>query len=153
MKKGVLRNFAKFTGKDLCQSVFFNNVAGLFSCEFFEISKNASFTEHICTTASDPFYFFTIYHHVFRQKFSSFHICLSEKHTLILNVTVPFLKSYRSSLGRCFFKQLFLKKLQYSQEYCEIFKDSFFIEHLRWLLLIIDLDSTKILENVIEAEK
>ena len=27
--KGVLRNFAKFTGKDLCQSLFFNKVAGL----------------------------------------------------------------------------------------------------------------------------
>ena len=27
--KGVLRNFAKFTGKHLCQSIFFNKVAGL----------------------------------------------------------------------------------------------------------------------------
>ena len=26
---GVLRNFAKFTAKHLCQSVFFNKVAGL----------------------------------------------------------------------------------------------------------------------------
>ena len=48
-KKRVLRNFAKFTGKHLCQSLFFNKVAGLkpatdsglvFSCEFCEISKN-----------------------------------------------------------------------------------------------------------------
>ena len=29
MKKGVLRNFVKFTGKHLCQSLFFNKVAGL----------------------------------------------------------------------------------------------------------------------------
>ena len=28
-KKGVLRNFTKFTGKHLCQSLFFNKVAGL----------------------------------------------------------------------------------------------------------------------------
>ena len=28
-KKGVLRNFLKFTGKHLCQSLFFNKVAGL----------------------------------------------------------------------------------------------------------------------------
>ena len=28
-KKGVLRNFAKFTGKHLCQGLFFNEVAGL----------------------------------------------------------------------------------------------------------------------------
>ena len=50
-KKGALRNFGKFTGKHLCQSPFFNKVAGcnfikketmtqLFSCEFCEISKN-----------------------------------------------------------------------------------------------------------------
>ena len=58
---GVLwRNFAKFTGKHLCQSLFFNKVAGLrpaillkkklwhiFSCEFCEISKNTLFTEHL----------------------------------------------------------------------------------------------------------
>ena len=29
MKKGVFRNFAKFTEKHLCQSLFFNKVAGL----------------------------------------------------------------------------------------------------------------------------
>ena len=29
MKKGVLRNFTKFPGKHLCQSLFFNKVAGL----------------------------------------------------------------------------------------------------------------------------
>ena len=28
-KKGVLRNFRKFTGKHLCQSLFFNKVTGL----------------------------------------------------------------------------------------------------------------------------
>ena len=28
MKKGVLRNFAQFKGKHLCQSIFFNKVAG-----------------------------------------------------------------------------------------------------------------------------
>ena len=28
-KKGVLRNFTKFTGKYLCQSLFFNKIAGL----------------------------------------------------------------------------------------------------------------------------
>ena len=28
-KKSVLENFTKFTGKHLCQSLFFNKVAGL----------------------------------------------------------------------------------------------------------------------------
>ena len=56
-KKGVLKNFAKFTGKHLCQSLFFIKVAGMkpatlfkketlaqvFSCEFCEIFKNKIF--------------------------------------------------------------------------------------------------------------
>ena len=29
MKKGVLKNFTKFADKQLCQSIFFNKVAGL----------------------------------------------------------------------------------------------------------------------------
>ena len=29
LQKGILENFAKFTGKHLCQSLFFNKVAGL----------------------------------------------------------------------------------------------------------------------------
>ena len=52
-KKGGLRNFAKLTGKHLCQGHFFNKVAGLacnfikkvtlaqvFSCKFCKIAKN-----------------------------------------------------------------------------------------------------------------
>ena len=31
MKKGILRTFAKFTGKHICQSLFFNKVPGLSS--------------------------------------------------------------------------------------------------------------------------
>ena len=55
-EKGVLKNFAKLTGKHLCPSLFFNKVAGavcnvikketlaqVFSCEFCEISKNTIF--------------------------------------------------------------------------------------------------------------
>ena len=53
VKKLFFRNFAKFTGKRLCQGLFFNKVAGqspatllkktlaqVFSFEFCEISKN-----------------------------------------------------------------------------------------------------------------
>ena len=29
IKKGVLRNLTKFTGNQMCQSLFFNKVAGL----------------------------------------------------------------------------------------------------------------------------
>ena len=44
-KRGVLRNFGKFTGKHLCQNLFLDKVAGqwhsqVFSCQFSEISNN-----------------------------------------------------------------------------------------------------------------
>ena len=58
-QKSVLRNFANFIGKHLCQSLFFNKVVGLksatlqreetlaqvFSGEFCEISKNTFFLQ------------------------------------------------------------------------------------------------------------
>ena len=58
VKKVVLRNLEKFTGKHKCQSLLFNKLikketlAQTFSCEFCEISKNNFFTEHLRTTAS-----------------------------------------------------------------------------------------------------
>ena len=55
IEKGVLKYFTKFTGKHLCQSLFFNKVvetlAQVFSCRFCEIFKNTSFTEHLRATA------------------------------------------------------------------------------------------------------
>ena len=42
MQKGILTNFAKFTGKELCQSLFSNKVAGLY---YYEISKNTFLIE------------------------------------------------------------------------------------------------------------
>ena len=53
MKKSVLRNFTKFIGKRLYQSLFFKKetLALVFSCEFCEISKNSFFTEHLWMTA------------------------------------------------------------------------------------------------------
>ena len=50
MKNGVLKNFAKFTGKHLCGSLFINKVAQMFSCEFCKIFKNTYFEEHQSTT-------------------------------------------------------------------------------------------------------
>ena len=46
-KKGVLRNFAEFTGKHLCQAL-----AQVFSCEFCIISKNTFFHRTPLVTAS-----------------------------------------------------------------------------------------------------
>ena len=64
VRKGVLENFAKFTRKHLCRSLFLiklqtacnfikkETLAKVFSCEFCEISKNTFFTEHPRATAS-----------------------------------------------------------------------------------------------------
>ena len=53
-KKGVLRNFTKFKGKHLCQSLFLSYsfikkaiLAQVFSSEFCEISKNTFYKEHL----------------------------------------------------------------------------------------------------------
>ena len=49
MRKGVLRNFTKFTGKHLCQSLFFNKAEAynfiktkVFSCEFAKFLRTHS---------------------------------------------------------------------------------------------------------------
>ena len=66
IKEGVARNVTTLTGTHLCQSPFFNKVAGVrpatslkkealaevFSCEFCETSKNIFFIKHFWTTAS-----------------------------------------------------------------------------------------------------
>ena len=65
VKKDVLRNFAIFTGKHLCQSLFFNKVTGLRPATLFKkllwhrcfpvnFAKflRTPFTEHLPTTAS-----------------------------------------------------------------------------------------------------
>ena len=54
----VLRNFAKYTGKHLCQSLFFNKVTGLFlRTPFFtkhlRMTTSALFTENLWTTVSE----------------------------------------------------------------------------------------------------
>ena len=53
-QKGILTNFVKFTGKCLCQSFFFNKVAGLscFPVNFAKFLRTTFVTEHLRTTAS-----------------------------------------------------------------------------------------------------
>ena len=57
VRKTVLRNFAKFTGKqaEVCNFIKKETLAQLFSCEFCESSRNIFFTKHLCATASELF--------------------------------------------------------------------------------------------------
>ena len=48
VKKGVLKNFTKYTGKHLCQSLFFNKKNPVNFVKFLR----THFTEHLWTTAS-----------------------------------------------------------------------------------------------------
>ena len=55
MKKGVLRNFTKFTGKHLWPATLLikkETLAQVVSCELCKISKNTLFTRYLWTTAS-----------------------------------------------------------------------------------------------------
>ena len=85
IKKGGLTNFGKFTGKHLCHSLFFNKVSGLacnfikketlaqvFSCQFWEISKNTFFqrTHMVAASAINPFQFLNQFQ-FFQTKVSS----------------------------------------------------------------------------------
>ena len=56
VKRGVLKNFAKFTGKHLCQSIFLilkKRLWYMFSCEFCKIFKKFARPCHCC--GSFPF--------------------------------------------------------------------------------------------------
>ena len=68
LRKAVLKNFTKFTGKHLCQCLFLIKVAGrspakketlvqVFSCELWKVFKNTFLTEHLWTTVSATRYF------------------------------------------------------------------------------------------------
>ena len=64
-KKGVLQNFAKFTGRQLCKSLFFKNIVDsrtpikkvtpsqVFPCEFFKVFANTILVEQLGTAASE----------------------------------------------------------------------------------------------------
>ena len=58
-KKGVLRNVTKFTGKHLCQSLFFNKVAGL-GCNFIEKETLAQMLScEVCVLFKNTYFYRT----------------------------------------------------------------------------------------------
>ena len=58
VKQMLLGNFVKFTGKHLCQGLFFNKVA----CEFCEISKNTFFHRTAPVAASEMYLIHGLFH-------------------------------------------------------------------------------------------
>ena len=86
-KKAILRNFAKFTGENLCQGLFFNKVAGsrpaalfkkrlwhrCFPVNLAKFLTKPFLTEHLWATASMIYMFFEtcfLFKNIFRRYFS-----------------------------------------------------------------------------------
>ena len=55
MQNGVLRNFTKFTGKQLCQSLFLNKVAGLSTATLLKKRLHRCFPVNFAKFLRTPF--------------------------------------------------------------------------------------------------
>ena len=132
-KKSVLKNLAKFTVKHLCQSFFFNNVAGLrpatilkkrfwhrcFSVNFAKFSGTPFFIEHLWRLLLNEFrvpYFFLNYALWFFSliiSFSFLTFIVVKRDEKILEGKIKFRKRYFGSpimqLGKCGFCMMALK--------------------------------------------
>ena len=110
VKKGVLRNFAKFIGKDLCQSLFFNKVAGLryLPVNFVKLLR----TPFLRNTSG----------RLFRWKFLN----VRKKH-LCSSIFLIKLRAWRPA---------FLLKNLFLCEYCKIFKNNLLVEHFLFIILL-----------------
>ena len=100
-KKGVLRIFTKFTGKHLCQSHFFNILAGLRSatslCNFIKKETLAQvFSYEFCEIFMNNFFYRTP--PVAGSEWISA-ILLKCKHMIFCLLRIAYLKFIRSSRG------------------------------------------------------
>ena len=125
-KKRVRRNFAKFTGKYLCQSLFLNKVTCLspatflkkrlwcrcFPVNFVKFLRAPFFIEHLWWLLRNNYYFLC----------QVFYLCFSKALTLTVLVR-PI------TVGKVYFYRNVLKDRE--DEYCEIFKSTYFEEHLQ----------------------
>ena len=119
VRKGVLRNFGKFTEKYLCQRLFFNKVAGL---------KPATLLKN------------RFWHRCFPVSFAKFLRTPFLQNTsgqLLLSVEKVVLKNFAIFTGMHLCWGLFLIREKESPtqvlswEYCEIFKNTYFKEHVQ----------------------
>ena len=97
-KKGVLRNFAKFIGKHLCESLFFNKVACLsFPLNCAKLLRTPFLTEHL--------WWLLLYF----EKYCSLHYIAQRYHPLYFKFIVYFI---RALIFRCtsYYWQFFRKQ-------------------------------------------
>ena len=128
-KKAVLRDFPKFTGKHLCQSLFITKVgvqgrqfylkrtlAQVFPVNFAKFGRTPFLTEHL-------WWLLLVLQNRCSYKFPDIHQKISV------------LKSHFNTVRACNFNKKETPTQVFSCEYHKIFKNSCFIEHPRWLLL------------------
>ena len=104
--------FQKSCRPEACNFIKKETLAQVFSCEFCEISTNTFFTEHLWTTAFliQPVTLFLL-EMLINKKTRHFDSSLNHQEHLF---------------HRTCYHQLFS-----SYEYCKVFKNSYFIEHLQ----------------------
>ena len=104
-RKGVLRNFTKFTGKHLCQSLFFDKVASLrpatllkkrlwyrcFPVNFVKFQRTPFFIEHL--------WWLLLSHHQIVYSFKSFRFSLGFEKNFLCYFTSQILKLGHKSTG------------------------------------------------------
>ena len=104
-KKGVFKNFAKFTGKHLCQSFFFNKVAGLSPATFLRTPPLQNISGRLLFNFLSSLYIF------FERKLIS--VLLNEIKLFFTDVLLENKGStFRISRTEVSVKKLFLKILQ-----------------------------------------
>ena len=128
-RKGVFRNFAKFSGKHLCKNLFINKVAGLslsmqlywkkrflhrcFPVNFVKFLRTSFLTEHL-------WWLFLVLQHRCSYKFLDIH-----KKILVLRSLFNTVRDLKA----CNFNKKETSTQAFSREYHNIFKNGFFMEH------------------------
>ena len=120
-QKGVLRNFTKFTGKHLCQSIFYNKVASLRPATLLKKRHwHRCFPVNFVKFLTTPFLQNTSGRMLLNFTWgSSITIDGKSKHVYVLcfsSYLVVFDKSKVVVVSRCCTKQALLKILQNSRE-------------------------------------
>ena len=113
-KKGVLRNFTKFTGKHLCQSLFCSKVAGQRSATLFKNRRwQRCFPENFVKFLRTPFYIEHLWWLLLMKKMKNVN-----NFRVLINICIFLPTSARLYLWKC-------KKLVFSSVNVVVFNDTF----------------------------
>ena len=120
VRKGVLRNFAKFTGKHLCRNLFFNKAAGLrqFPVNFAKFLRTSFLTGHLPWLLLETFFDLPISNENERIRIEDYNLLqvdhLNNKIQQNNKVTSSYYKKKRViHLKRCLVTEIMVRKKSY----------------------------------------